>query len=390
MQLKHLTDYQIASKRVMLRADMNVPIKNGKVENEERIDRSLKTIQFILEQGGKLILVSHLGRPEESGEIQEEFSLRPVAECLEKKLKTSVVVEESLDGLVDNKAELVMLENIRFFKGEKENNPKLAKELAKNCDLFVNDAFATSHRVHASTVGVVDFVREACAGFLMREELRALDNFDQARRPILAVLGGAKISTKLALISSLAGKVDFLILGGGLANTCLGAQGKEIGSSLTELSMYKEAKKFVENEKILLPTRVLVAKDIDSIMEEKEADSLSEEDCIFDVSPDFFSSLENIFNKAETIVWNGPMGLFEEDKFSHGTLEVAKRIANSNAFSIVGGGDTISAVTKAGVLDSISYLSTAGGAFLEYLEGKTLPALLALEKKALESPKEGA
>ncbi len=390
MQLKDLTDYQISSKRVMLRADMNVPIKNGKVENEERIDRSLKTIQFILEQGGKLILLSHLGRPEESGEIQGEFSLRPVAECLEKKLNTSIVVEESLDGLIDNKADLVMLENIRFFKGEKENSPKLAKELAKNCDLFVNDAFATSHRAHASTVGVVDFVREACAGFLMREELRALDNFDQARRPIVAVLGGAKISTKLALISSLAGKVDFLILGGGLANTCLGAQGKEIGSSLTELSMYKEAKKFVKNEKILLPTKVLVAKDIDSIMEEKEADSLGEEDCIFDVSPDFFSSLENIFNKAETIVWNGPMGLFEEDKFSHGTLEVAKQIANSNAYSIVGGGDTISAVTKAGVLDSISYLSTAGGAFLEYLEGKTLPALLALEKKALESPNEGA
>ena len=390
MQLKYLTDYHITSKRVMLRADMNVPIKGGKVENEERIDRSLKTIKFILDQGGKLTLVTHLGRPQESDQVQEEFSLRPIAECLEKKLNRPIVIEESLHALNSSKAELAMLENIRFFDGEKRNSPQLAKELAKNCDLFVNDAFATSHRAHASTVGVVDFVNEACAGFLIKEELEALENFDKAKRPIVGVLGGAKISTKLSLISSLAKKVDFLILGGGLANTCLGAQGKEIGSSLTEMGMYQEVKAFVDNEKILLPSKVLVGKDKRSKVREKDVNNLTEEDCIFDVSPDFFISLADIFNKAGTIVWNGPMGLFEEDKFSHGTLEVAKQIANSNAYSIVGGGDTISAATKAGILDSINYLSTAGGAFLEYLEGKSLPALLALKKKALESPKDGA
>ena len=390
MKIKPLSKCSLGNKKVLLRADMNVPVSEGKVTNKERIIRSLPTIKFILKKSSKLIVLSHLGRPKENNIIQEEFSLQPVARILEEELGRPVKLIQNIDEAITSNEEILILENIRFFKGEKNNDLNLSKQLASLADIFVMDAFATSHRAHASTVGVVDFVNEACAGFLIKEELEALENFDKAKRPIVGVLGGAKISTKLSLISSLAKKVDFLILGGGLANTCLGAQGKEIGSSLTEIGMYQDVKAFVDNEKILLPSKVLVSKDKRSEVREKDVNDLTEEDCIFDVSPDFFISLADIFKKAGTIVWNGPMGLFEEDKFSYGTLEVAKQIANSNAYSIVGGGDTISAATKAGILDSINYLSTAGGAFLEYLEGKSLPALLALKKKALESPKDGA
>ena len=385
MQLKHLTDHQLSGKRVMLRSDMNVPLKEGIIANEERIDRSLPTIEHILREGGRIVLISHLGRPQETGKVQEEFSLKPVVKCLEEKLNRSIYLTDDLDVVKESSEEFIMLENIRFFKGEKSNDPNLSNKLGSLCDIFVMDAFATSHREHASTTGVVNCVDHACIGFLIKEELEALEHIERAKRPILVVLGGAKISTKLSLINALTEKADHLLLGGGIANTCLGSQGIEIGSSLIESSVYPEAKQMVEKDNVLLPDRVLVARSKESEPREVDVNSLTREDCIFDVSPLYINSLEELFSKAETIIWNGPMGLFEEDRFCSGTQAVADLIASSKAYSVIGGGDTISAVTKTGVVDSINYISTGGGAFLNYLEGKSLPALLALEKKALES-----
>ena len=389
MQLTHLKDYQLSGKRVMLRADMNIPLKDGIITNEERIDRTLPTIEHILGEGGKLILISHLGRPKETGEVQEEFSLKPVADCLEKKLNRTIYLVDDLDGVKESNKEFIMLENIRFFKGEKTNDPNLAEKLGSLCDIFVMDAFATSHREHASTTGVVNYVDHACVGFLIKEELEALELFNEAKRPILAVVGGAKISTKLPLIYSLIEKVDYLLLGGGIANTCLGSQGIEVGSSLVESSKYPEAKQLLEKENVLLPDRVIVEPSKEAEPRETDSNSLTKEDCIYDVSPLYINSLKELFSKAETIIWNGPMGLFEDDRFCSGTQAVADLIAESNAYSLIGGGDTISAAAKTGVLDSISYISTAGGAFLNYLAGNSLPALLALEKKALESQDNG-
>ena len=389
MQLKHLTDYQLSGKRVMLRADMNVPLKDGIIANEERIDRTLPTIEHILREGGKLILLSHLGRPKETNEVQEEFSLKPVVNYLEEKLSRKIYLKDHLDEVKESNEEFIMLENIRFFKGEKSNDPNLAERLGSLCDILVMDAFATLHREHASTAGVVNYVDHACIGFLIKEELEALELIDEVKRPILAVVGGAKISTKLSLIHALTEKVDYLLLGGGIANTCLGSQGIEIGSSLVESSKYPEAKQLVAKDNVLLPDRVIVALNKESEPREVDANSLTKKDCIFDVSPKYINSLEGLFSKAETIIWNGPIGLFEEDRFCAGTKAVAGLIARSKAHSIIGGGDTILAATKTGVLNSINYISTAGGAFLNYLGGESLPVLLALEKKALESSDNG-
>jgi len=389
MQLKHLTDYQLSGKRVMLRADMNVPLKDGIIANEERIDRTLPTIKHILREGGKLILLSHLGRPKETNEVQEEFSLKPVVNYLEEKLSRKIYLKDHLDEVKESNEEIIMLENVRFFKGEKSNDPNLAEKLGSLCDILVMDAFATLHREHASTAGVVNYVDHACIGFLIKEELEALELIDEVKRPILAVVGGAKISTKLSSIHALTEKVDYLLLGGGIANTCLGSQGIEIGSSLVESSKYPEAKQLVAKDNVLLPDRVVVALNKESEPREVDANSLTKEDCIFDVSPKYINSLGGLFSKAETIIWNGPIGLFEEDRFCAGTKAVAGLIAGSKAHSIIGGGDTILAATKTGVLNSINYISTAGGAFLNYLGGASLPVLLALEKKALESSDNG-
>jgi len=389
MHLKDLTDYQLSGKRVMLRADLNVPLKNGIISNSERVDRSLPTIKHIIGEGGKIILLSHLGRPQETGKIQEEFSLKPVADYLEERLNMSILLTEDLEGIKKSNEEFIIVENIRFFKGEKSNDSSLAKKLGSLCDIFVMDAFATSHREHASTTGVISFVDHACIGFLIREELDSLRLFDQAKRPFLAILGGAKISTKLSLINALTEKVDYLLLGGAIANTCLGSLGVEVGSSLVEPSVYPEAKELAEKDNVLLPDKVLVALNKESEPREASIDSLTKEDCIFDVSPGYINTLEELFTKAETIIWNGPMGLFEEDQFCSGTQALADLIAGSKAYSVIGGGDTISAAVKTGVFDSINYISTAGGAFLNYLEGKPLPALLALQEKALESSSDG-
>ena len=390
MQLKYLTDYKLSGRKVMLRVDFNVPLKDGHIVNEERIDRSLPTIQHILNEGASLIIVSHLGRPEETNEVQKEFSLKPIALSLEKKLKMPVDLKRDLSSIKQSSEDLLMLENIRFFKGEKSNDSNLAKELAGLCDIFVMDAFATAHRAHASTTAILDFVDQACAGLLIKQELQALDRIDNAEKPIVIVLGGAKISTKLPLINALLDKVDHLILGGGIANTCIAAQGLEIGKSLIESSLVSEVKSLINEDNVILPSRVLVAENKEGEAREVDIDSLTKNDAIFDVSPTFIHSLEKIFNEAATIVWNGPMGLFEQDQFSLGTQAVANLIARSEAYSIIGGGDTISAASMSGVLDSINYISTAGGALLEYLEGKSLPALAALQKKALERVDNGA
>ena len=390
MQLKYLTDYKLSGRKVMLRVDFNVPLKDGHIVNEERIDRSLPTIQHILNEGASLIIVSHLGRPEETNEVQKEFSLKPIALSLEKKLKMPVDLKRDLSSIKQSSEDLLMLENIRFFKGEKSNDSNLAKDLAGLCDIFVMDAFATAHRAHASTTAILDFVDQACAGLLIKQELQALDRIDNAEKPIVIVLGGAKISTKLPLINALLDKVDHLILGGGIANTCIAAQGLEIGKSLIESSLVSEVKSLINEDNVILPSRVLVAENKEAEAREVDIDSLTKNDAIFDVSPTFIHSLQKIFNEAATIVWNGPMGLFEQDQFSLGTQAVANLIARSKAYSIIGGGDTISAASMSGVLDSINYISTAGGALLEYLAGKSLPALAALQKKALERVDNGA
>ena len=389
MHLKDLTEYQLSGKRVMLRADMNVPLQSGIIANTERIDRSLPTIKHILEKGGRIVLLSHLGRPKETGKVQEEFSLKPVVSYLEEKLQRPIPLTESLDSLRVLNGSFTVLENIRFFKGEKDNDSDLAKKLGSLCDIFVLDAFAASHREHASTAGVISFVNKACIGFLVREELEALEAIEKADRPILAILGGAKISSKLSLINALAKKVDHLLLGGGIANTCLGSKGLEIGASLSEPSLYSEARNLVEKDNVLLPNQVLVAPNKESEPREASVESLKKEECIFDISPLYIDSIKKTFAEAKTIIWNGPMGFFEEDKFSLGTKAVAELISKSEAYSVIGGGDTIAAAAQAKVLDSINYVSTAGGAFLNYLEGKPLPALLALEEKALESSKKG-
>jgi len=385
MHLKDLTEFQLSGKRVLLRADMNVPLRGGKITNTERIDRSLPTIKHILEEGGKIILLSHLGRPEETGKVQEEFSLKLVVSYLEEKLQRPISLTESLDSLRVLNGSFTVLENIRFFKGEKGNDSDLAKKLGSLCDIFVLDAFAASHREHASTTGVISFVNQACIGFLVREELEALDTIEKANSPILAILGGAKISSKLSLINALANKVDRLLLGGGIANTCLGSKGLEIGRSLVEPSLYSEARNLVEKDNVLLPDKVVVAPNKESAPREVGVETLNKEECIFDISPLYIDSIKKTFAEAKTIIWNGPMGFFEEDKFSLGTMAVAELISKSDAYSVIGGGDTIAAAAQAKVLDSISYVSTAGGAFLNYLEGKPLPALVAIEEKALES-----
>ena len=385
MHLKDITEYQLSGKTVLLRADMNVPLRQGVIANTERIDRSLPTIKYILEEGGKVILLSHLGRPEETGKVQEEFSLKPVVSYLEQKFQRPIYLTDNLDSLEAIKEQFMAVENIRFFKGEKGNDSNLAKKLGSLCDIFVLDAFAASHREHASTTGVISFVNKACIGFLVREELEALEAIEKADRPILAILGGAKISSKLSLINALAKKVDHLLPGGGIANTCLGSKGLEIGASLSEPSLYSEARNLVEKDNVLLPNQVMVAPNKESEPREASVESLKKEECKFDISPLYIDSIKKTFAEAKTIIWNGPMGFFEEDKFSLGTKAVAELISKSEAYSIIGGGDTIAAAAQAKVLDSINYVSTAGGAFLNYLEGKPLPALLALEEKALES-----
>ena len=382
-----LLDLDLSNKRVLLRVDLNTPIQDYKIFDDERIVRSLPTIKHILNNNGKLTILSHLGRPEENGVIQVKYSLKPVAQRLGELLGLEVSLFESIEEwTAPGSGNLNMIENVRFLKGEKSNDPSLSKKLAEMCDVFVMDAFATSHRAHASTTGVISYAQEACSGLLLQEELESLGKLNHdANRPSVAVLGGAKISTKLDLINSLSDKMDYVILGGGIANTCLAAQGFNVGSSLYEKDMLRQALELANKKGVILPKKVVVASSSEEEGRIVDLGSIKTSDSIFDIAPESFEAVKSILSNAKVILWNGPVGLFENPQFMHGTFCVVNMIVNSDAYSVGGGGDTIAAAKEIGVLDDIDYMSTAGGAFLEFIEGGPLPSIEALELKALES-----
>ena len=383
-----LDDVDLAGKRVLVRVDFNVPLKDGEVQDDTRIRASLNTLHRILDRGGRLILMSHLGRPKE-GQPDPALSLRPVAEHLSQLMQHRVVLcADWQDGIQAGDRDIVMLENVRFLEGEKADDPALARRLAGLCDVFVNDAFATAHRAQASTHGVARFAPVACAGPLLVNELKALSAaFEHPARPLAAIVGGAKVSTKLTVLESLLDKVDQLIVGGGIANTFLAAAGFKIGRSLHEADLVSNAKALLAgaetaSKHIPLPVDVVCAKSFEEDAEAftRPVDAVEDDDLIMDVGPDTARRYGEILHNAATIIWNGPVGVFEFPPFSHGTRALAEAVARSTAFSIAGGGDTIAALARFGLSDKISYISTGGGAFLEFLEGKTLPAVQALKE----------
>lgn len=389
MKFKKLTDQALAGKRVLIRVDMNVPVKNGVIGDDTRIRASLASIQHALYNGAAVILMTHLGRPTE-GEPKPEDSLAPVAARLGELLNKPVpVVADWQAGLSLNAGDVVMLENVRLNKGEKKNNEDLGRAYAALCDVFVNDAFGTAHRAEASTHAVAKFAPLACAGILLAAELDALGKALEApARPLVAIVAGSKVSTKLTILEALADKVDQLIVGGGIANTFLLAEGKAIGKSLAEAELVGEAQKVIAKIKahggaVPLPRDVVVAPEFSENADDtlKPVSEVTKQDMILDIGPQSAQELADIVAKAGTVVWNGPVGVFEFDQFASGTQTLAKAIADSPAFSIAGGGDTLAAIAKFGVTDKISYISTGGGAFLEFLEGKTLPAIAALEAR---------
>ena len=385
MTLTLMTDLDLKDQRVLIREDLNVPIVDGKITSTARLRAALPTIRHALEQGAQVILMSHLGRPSE-GEFSEEFSLAPVADCLEKLLGEQVVLINDWESeLASNAYPLVMLENVRFNVGEKGNEDSLAKAYASLCDIFVMDAFGTAHRAQASTHGVAKYASVVCAGPLLNKELNALEQaLANPAAPIVAIVGGSKVSTKLMVLESLADKVDQLIVGGGIANTFLAAAGKPVGKSLYEADLIPAAKILMLKTNIPLPTDVVVGKafSVSAQAEVKLVDDVAADDMIFDIGPASAQHLASMMKTMGTIIWNGPVGVFEFAQFSGGTETLARAIAKSDAFSIAGGGDTLAAVDKYGISDQVSYISTGGGAFLEYVEGKQLPAVAILEQRS--------
>ena len=390
MSFKRLTDLNLVGKQVLIREDLNVPVKNGEVTSDTRIRASVATIKHCLEAGAKVIVMSHLGRPTE-GEYAEEFSMKPVAKRLSELLGRDVrLVKDWLEGFEVKQGEVVLVENVRFNKGEKKDNEELAKKMAALCDVYVMDAFGTSHRAEASTHGVGRFAPVACAGILLSAELDALGKaLKSPAHPLLAIVGGSKVSGKLEVLESLSHLVDKLIVGGGIANTFIAASGYPVGKSLYEADLIPEAKRLIEQAKtrggeIPIPTDVVTAKEFsDSAAATiKKVSEVLEDDLILDIGPETAARYAEIIKSAGTIVWNGPVGVFEIEQFSHGTQTVAKAVADSNGFSIAGGGDTLAAIEKYGIQEKVSYTSTGGGAFLEFLEGKKLPAVAMLEERA--------
>lgn len=391
MSVIKMTDLDLAGKRVLIRQDLNVPIKDGKVTSDKRIRASMPTIEHCLKAGAKVMLMSHLGRPTE-GEPADEFSLKPVAVHLSGLLGKQVgLVKDYLDNapsLMDG--EIVILENVRFNKGEKKNDDDLSKQYAALCDIYVMDAFGTAHRAQASTHGVAKYAPVACAGPLLAGELEALGKaLDNPARPMVAIVGGSKVSTKLTVLESLSKVVDQLIVGGGIANTFIAAEGYSVGKSLYEEDLVDTAKqlKAAAQERggdIPVPTDVVCGKEFSEDAEAtlKKVDEVADDDMIFDIGPETAQTLADMLKSAGTIVWNGPVGVFEFDQFGEGTKTLSMAIAESPAFSIAGGGDTLAAVDKYNIADKISYISTGGGAFLEFLEGKKLPAVEILEERA--------
>ena len=385
MTVLKMTDLDLQGKRVLIREDLNVPVKDGAVKSDARILASLPTIKLALEKGAAVLVCSHLGRPEE-GVYSEEDSLKPVADYLSKALGREVpLVKDYLDGVEVQPGELVLLENVRFNKGEKKNTDELAQKYAALCDVFVMDAFGTAHRAQGSTHGVAKFAKVACAGPLLAAELDALGKaLDKPQRPMVAIVAGSKVSTKLDVLTSLADICDQLIVGGGIANTFLAAAGYKVGKSLHEADLIDTAKAIAAKVAVPLPVDVVVAKEFAESAEAtvKAIAVVADDDMILDIGPKTAAMFGEMLKSSQTILWNGPVGVFEFDQFGNGTKVLAQAIAQSPAFSIAGGGDTLAAIDKYGVAEQISYISTGGGAFLEFVEGKVLPAVEVLEQRA--------
>jgi phosphoglycerate kinase len=390
MSIKRMVDLDLSGKRVLIRQDLNVPVKNGQVTSDIRIQASVPTIKHALAAGAAVMLLSHLGRPIE-GQYDEASSLKPVAERLSLLLGKPVRLEKDwLDGVTVSPGEVVLCENVRFNAGEEKNNDELGKKMAKLCDIFVMDAFGTAHRAQASTHSVAKFAPIVCAGPLLASELDALGKaLETPAKPLIAIVGGSKVSTKLTVLKSLSEKVDQLIVGGGIANTFIAAAGFPVGKSLYEADLLDEAKRLIAAAKLAgsdipIPVDVVCAKEFSetAVATIKKVQDVEADDLILDIGPDTAKHYAELIKSAGTIVWNGPVGVFEIEQFSHGTQSLATAIAESTAFSIAGGGDTLAAIDKYGINDRISYTSTGGGAFLEFLEGKELPAVAILKSRS--------
>ncbi|MDO8860211.1 phosphoglycerate kinase [Haliea sp. E1-2-M8] len=379
-----MTDLDLAGKRLLIREDLNVPLQDGVVSSDARIRAALPTIRQAAAAGAKVLLMSHLGRPQE-GVFAEEFSLAPVATHLAELLGQPVtLLAEWREGVDLADGEVALLENVRFNPGEKKDDESLARAYAALCDIFVMDAFGTAHRAQASTHGVARFAPVACAGPLLAAELTALDKaLAQPARPLVAIVGGSKVSTKLTVLENLADKVDQLVVGGGIANTFLAASGKPVGKSLCEHDLIPAARALMARTSVPVPVDVVTGKEFSATAtaETKSADAVAEDDLILDIGPQAAAAIAEVLATAGTILWNGPVGVFEFDQFGGGTEALARAIADSPAFSLAGGGDTLAAIDKYGIADKVSYISTGGGAFLEYVEGKTLPAVAILQQR---------
>jgi phosphoglycerate kinase len=384
-----MRDLDLQGKRVLIREDLNVPLKDGRVSSDARIRAALPTIRAAVAAGGRVILMSHLGRPVE-GEYDEQFSMAPVASHLADLLGQPVrLVSDWRGGVELADGEIAMLENVRFNPGEKKDDEDLARAYAALCDIYVMDAFGTAHRAQASTHGVGKYAPVACAGPLLEGELNALHKALAApARPMVAIVGGSKVSTKLTVLETLADKVDQLVVGGGIANTFLAASGKPVGKSLCEHDLIPEARRLMSKTHIPLPVDVVTGKEFSETAAAslKSADAVADDDMIMDIGPQAAAEVADILRQAGTILWNGPVGVFEFDQFATGTQVVARAIADSPAFSLAGGGDTLAAIDKFDIADKVSYISTGGGAFLEYVEGKILPAVAMLEQRAGRPP----
>ena len=392
MTILNMTDLDLQGKRILIREDLNVPLDEGRITSDTRIRAALEGIRLARDAGAAVIVMSHLGRPKE-GEPQPEFSLAPVAARLGELLGSEVkLVGDWLDGVDVAPGEVMLAENVRFNAGEKGCDETLSRRMAALCDVFVMDAFGTAHRAQASTYGVAKYAPVACAGPLLARELEALGKaMEHPATPVVAIVGGAKVSTKLSVLEALSDRVDHLIVGGGIANTFIAAAGHVVGKSLYEADMVAEAKRLAaatgDRADIPVPTDVVVAREFDAAAEAdvKAVEAVSEDEMIMDIGPDTAERFAGLIAEAGTVVWNGPVGVFEFDQFGEGTRAIAQAIAESDAFSVAGGGDTLAAIEKYGVADGISYISTGGGAFLEFLEGKTLPAVAMLEERAAEA-----
>ena len=385
MSVIKMTDLDLNGKRVFIRADLNVPVKDGKVTSDARIRATIPTLKLALEKGAKVMVTSHLGRPTE-GEFKPEDSLQPVVDYLNEHLDVPVrLVRDYLDGVEVNAGEIVVLENVRVNKGEKKNDPELGKKYAALCDVFIMDAFGTGQRAQASTYGVAEFAPVACAGPLLAAELDALGKaLKEPARPMVAIVGGSKVSTKLEVLNSLSKIADQIIVGGGIANTFIAAAGHNVGKSLYEADLIPVAKELAASKDIPVPVDVRVGTEFSETAPaiEKSVTEVKDDESIFDIGDKSAAQLAEIIKNAKTVLWNGPVGVFEFPNFRKGTEIISHAIANSDAFSIAGGGDTLAAIDLFGIADKISYISTGGGAFLEFVEGKVLPAVEILEKRA--------